>query len=145
MNKLCDDKGKTCSGRREFLVSAGAVAGGLVLNLVSVEKTAASVPPSETTIKLDEKSSLNKVGGSQVVETANGKVIIARTGETSFAAVSAVCTHKGATLKYDDKAKLFACPSHGSKFNVDGSNAGGPAKSPVKSLKLQNALVLIGE
>lgn len=145
MNKNCNETEKRCSGRREFLVSAGAIAGGLVLNLTSVQETLASTPPTETVIKLDENSPLNKVGGSQTIDTAEGKVIIARTGEATFAAVSAKCTHKGSTLKYDDKAKLFACPSHGSKFNPDGTNAGGPAKTPVKSLKSQSALVLISE
>ena len=145
MSKLCDDKEKSCSGRREFLVSAGAIAGGLVLSLANVEKTSAAVPATETVIKLDENSPLNKVGGSAIVDTPSGKVIIARTSEASFAAVSAVCTHKGATLGYDDKSKLFACPSHGSKYNPDGTNAGGPSKTPLKSLKSQSALLLISE
>lgn len=145
MNKICNETEKKCSGRREFLVSASALAGGLVLSLANVENVSASAPPTETVIKLDENSPLNKVGGFQVVDTADGKVIIARTGEASFAAVSAKCTHKGATLGYDSKANLFACPSHGSKFNADGSNAGGPAKTPVKSIKSQSALLLIGE
>lgn len=145
MNKICNETEKKCSGRREFLVGAGTIAGGLVLNLTSVGKASAAAPPTETVIKLDENSPLNKVGGSQTVDTSSGKVIIARTGEATFSAVSAVCTHKGATLKYDDKAKLFACPSHGSKFNPDGSNAGGPAKTPLKSLKSQSALLLISE
>lgn len=145
MSKLCDDKEKTCSGRREFLVGASAIAGGLVLSLANVEKTSAATPPTETTIKLDENSPLNKVGGSVVMDTPSGKVIIARTGDASFSAVSAVCTHKGATLKYDEKAKLFACPSHGSKFNPDGTNAGGPSKTPLKASKTQSALLLISE
>ena len=145
MSKLCKETEKNCSGRREFLVSASALASGLVLSLANVQKTSASVIASETVIKLDENSPLNKVGGSQVVETSAGKVIIARTSATSFAAVSAVCTHKGATLGYDDKANVFACPSHGSKFGLDGANAGGPAKTPIKSLKPQSAVILLGE
>ena len=145
MNKNCNETEQKCSGRREFLVSASALAGGLVLSLANVQEASASALPTETTIKLDENSPLNKVGGFQVVDTPSGKVIVARTDEATFSAVSAICTHKGATLKYDEKAKLFACPSHGSKFNPDGSNAGGPAKTPLKSLKSQSALLLIGE
>lgn len=149
MNNLCHETEKKCSGRREFLVSASAIAGGLVLSLANVEqasaKTETSAPAAETVIKLDDKSPLSKVGGSQIVETPSGKVIIARTGEMTFAAVSAVCTHKGGTLGYDEKSKLFACPNHGSKFGTDGSNAGGPAKTPLKVTATQNALVLAGE
>lgn len=145
MNKNINETEKKCSGRREFLVSASALADGLVLSLANVEKTNASPLPTETTLKLDESSPLNKVGGSVTVEIGGQKVIVARTSETSFSAVSAICTHKGSTLKYDDKAKQFACPSHGSKFGLDGANAGGPAKTPLKTLKSQTALVLISE
>ncbi len=147
MNNLCNETEKKCSGRREFLVSASALAGGLVLSLANVEKVSAETiaPAADTVIKLDDKSPLSKVGGSQVVETPSGKVIVARTGETTFAAVSAVCTHKGGILGYNEKTQLFTCPSHGSKFGTDGANAGGPAKTPVKSFKPQSAIVLAGE
>ena len=144
MNKNCDETEKKCSGRREFLVSASAIAGGLALSLANVKGVSAA-PAAETVIKLDEASPLNKVGGSQTVDTAAGKVIIARTGDATFSAVSAACTHKGATLTYDDKTKQFACPSHGSRFNGDGSVAKGPAKTAVKVLKSQTAIILAGE
>jgi Rieske Fe-S protein len=147
MDKNCNETEKQCSGRREFLVSASALAGGLVLSLANVNGALAETktPFADTVIKLDENSPLNKVGGSQTVDTPAGKVIIARTGETTFSAVSAACTHKGAALNYDDKTKQFACPSHGSRFNSDGSVAKGPAKDPLKSFKPQSAIVLAGE
>lgn len=147
MDKDCNETEKKCSGRREFLVSASALAGGLILSLANSSETLGSTQPlfAETVVKLDEKSLLHKVGGSQTVETAIGKVIIARTGETTYSAVSATCTHKGATLNYDDKTKQFACPSHGSRFNGDGSVAKGPAKDALKALKSQSAIVLAGE
>jgi cytochrome b6-f complex iron-sulfur subunit len=145
-NKICHETEKKCSGRREFLVSASAIAGGLVLSLANVGSASAeAMPAADTVIKLDEKSPLNKVGGSQTVETTNGKVVVARISETSFAAVSAKCTHSGGPLSYEEKSGLFKCAWHGSKFNTDGTNAGGPAKNPVKSFKPQNAIVLAGE
>lgn len=148
MSEKCTVKEKSCSGRREFLVSASALAGGLVLSLANVKdvsaKSATPNPAAETVIKLDEKSPLNTVGGTQTVDTASGKVIIART-DTGFSAVSATCTHKGATLNYDDKTKQFACPSHGSRFGLDGSIGKGPAKTPLKVTKTQTALILVSE
>lgn len=147
MSENCVENEKKCSGRREFLVSASAIAGGLVLSLANVKEASAETNPtgSDTVIKLDDKSPLNTVGGSQVVDTPSGKIIIARTSETGFTAVSAICTHKGSTLGYDAKNKIFACPSHGSKFNLDGTNAGGPAKNPLKVTKTQSAVVLASE
>lgn len=142
MENLCDKKEKNCHGRREFLVSASALAGGLVLSLANPDNAKATAIEGETVVKLSADSPLNKVGGSVLADTPSGKVIIARTGENSYAAVSAVCTHKGKTLGYDASAKVFACPAHGSRFNSDGSNAGGPAQSPVKSFKSQSALIV---
>lgn len=145
MSKLCEDKEKTCSGRREFLVTASAIAGGLILNLANVGETSAAPVLADTTVTLDEKSPLNTVGGSQVIEIGGNKVIVARTGENSYSAVSAKCTHKGATLKYDDAAKQFSCPSHSSKFGIDGAVAKGPAKDPLKTYKSKTASLIISE
>jgi Rieske Fe-S protein len=149
MNQFCEETEKKCNGRREFLVSASAIAGGLVLSLANVKEVSAESESkthgAEVVIKLDEKSTLNTVGGSQVVETPSGKVVIVKTGDASFSAVSAICTHKGGTVAYDGKLKLFVCPNHGSKFGSDGANAGGPAKTPLKSFKPQSAIVLSGE
>ena len=159
MNKenLCaDSKDESCGGRREFLVSASAVAGGLMLSLSGLPIAAVTAqtekPADQTamknaaaddvTLKLDEKSPLAKVGGSQTIDTKAGKVIIVRTGEMNFVALSAVCPHKGGPIKYDEKAKQLFCPWHSSKFGTDGSNQGGPAKQPLKSFGTQSALVV---
>lgn len=37
------------------------------------------------------------------------------------------CPHQGATLNYDSKNKMFVCPYHNSKFNLDGNCISGPA------------------
>lgn len=145
---ICEDSmigGSPCGGRREFLVKASTIAGGLALTLSGIKDVSGKSSDDtaeEVVLKLDEKSPLSKVGGSQTVETKNGKVVIARTGASSFAAVSAVCTHKGGPLGYDETSKLFVCPNHGSKFGTDGSNAGGPAKTPAKSFPTASAIVL---
>jgi cytochrome b6-f complex iron-sulfur subunit len=146
MTENCKDTKSGCSGRREFLVKA--IAGGVSLSMIPAAAQAGSTETpafGETVIKLDPASPLNKVGGSLTVETPSGKVVIARTSESGYAAVSAVCTHKGGPLGYDASAKLFTCPNHGSKFGTDGSNVGGPAKTPVKTFVSQSAVVISGD
>ena len=134
-----------CNNRRDFLVKASVTAGGLLLSLSGA--SAAKAETVETTledvvVKLDDKSPLNKVGGSALIDTKSGKVIVVRTGDMAFSAYSAVCTHKGATIKYDaDKKQLF-CPSHGSKFDADGKNAGGPAKLPLAKYSATESVVV---
>jgi cytochrome b6-f complex iron-sulfur subunit len=131
--KDCNDV-VDCSGRREFIVKSAMLAGGLVLTL-SGAGSGFAAPFEDVTIAIDDKSPLNKVGGSATVESSAGKIVVARTGDTTFVAVAAKCTHKGGPIKYDSDAKQFLCPWHGSKYGTDGSNKGGPSDSPLASYK----------
>ena len=116
-------------GRREFLVKAGLAAGAIVLTGSSIGSAAVF---EDVVVTIDEKSPLNKVGGSTIVDSPVGKIIIARTGETSFVAFSAKCTHKGGTVEYNAAKKQFICPKHSSKFDsTDGSVLDGPADDPL--------------
>ncbi len=123
-----------CSGRREFLVKTAMLAGGLVLTLSGAGSAFAS-PFEDITVAIDDKSPLNKVGGTATVDSSAGKIVILRTEDAAFVAVSAKCTHKGGPIKYNADSKQFVCPWHDSKFNTDGSNAGGPASQPLASYK----------
>ena len=128
--KDCNDSA-ACMGRREFLVKAGLVAGGMVLTVSSLN---AAVPFEDVKIEIGLDSKLAKVGGSQVVDSTAGKLIVIRTDEAKFVAYSARCTHKRAVLGYDHVKKQLICPSHGSKFDAaNGSVANGPAEVALQS------------
>lgn len=55
-------------------------------------------------------------------------VIVAHTIDDAFIAVSAICTHKGARIIYDDANNNFLCPKHNSRFATNGNVLSGPAK-----------------
>lgn len=148
--KNCNEMDK-CGGRREFLVKASAIAGGVMLSLSGL--TAApgqsnEAPTTETNsddliVKLDAANPLGKIGGSQVFETRSGRVIVVRKDETTFAAFSAKCTHKGGTLKYDEKTTQLVCPLHGSRFDsATGGVLQGPAKDPLPAYATDRAVVV---
>ena len=136
-----------CGGRRDFLVKASAIAGGVVLSLSGLNLVSAKDDkmPEDIVLKLDDASPLSKVGGTQTVETKSaGKVIIVRSGEMSFAAFRAKCTHKGGPIKYDEKAKDFFCPWHDSHFRTtDGGVIKGPAKEGLMNYTTQTAMSLV--
>ena len=158
----CDGQTVSCPARREFLVRATTTVGGLVLALslgqramaqdpapaapvaptapVAPETPAAPAAPvvpdeDDVVLKIDKDSPLNTVGGSQVVETKVGKVLIVRTAEATFAATSAICTHRGATMAYNDETKLIVCPRHGAQFDLEGKVKKGPAVKPLEAFK----------
>ncbi len=107
------------------------MAGGLVLTLSGASSLMGNTH-EDVVVAIDDKSPLNKVGGSTVVASSSGKIIVVRTGETTFVAYSAKCTHKGTTVEYSAAKKQFVCPNHGSTFDAaDGKRTGGPADAPL--------------
>ena len=131
-NNNCNDL-PVCGGRREFLVKSAAIAGGLILTLSGVA-SAAGRGFTDVTVTIDSSSPLNAVGGSLIVDSTAGKLIIIRTGESAFAAYSAKCTHKGWLVEYDASSKKLVCPKHGSKFDsANGNVVAGPAETKLPS------------
>lgn len=135
-----------CRGRREFLVKSTAIAGGLLLSVSGLNKSEAAARSEQTgemTLKLDEKSPLGKVGGSYSFDYKGEPIVVVRKSETEFAAFSAICTHKGGTLEYNEKTQKLVCPLHNSVFGLDGQRISGPAKQPLTPYGTQNAVVVL--
>ena len=107
-----------------------------------VAATAADAKDYELVIKPSDHPELAKVGGFVMLDTKVGKITVARVSETEFAAVGAVCTHKGGPVQYNPDGKQFFCPWHGSKFALDGAVVKGPAKVALPSYKEETAAVI---
>ena len=73
-----------------------------------------------------------KTPGSALI--SNG-VIVAYTANSSYIAVSSVCTHQGGIVGYDAAGKRFSCPVHGSNFTETGTVINGPATTALKQYK----------
>lgn len=58
-------------------------------------------------------------------------------------ALNVTCSHAGCASDYKDG--VIVCPYHGSRFNLDGSVARGPARQPLKPLtvKVEGGVVLV--
>jgi Rieske Fe-S protein len=60
-----------------------------------------------------------------------GEVVLTQPAAGDFKGFSALCTHKGCTVNKVADGTID-CPCHGSKFNLDGSVANGPATKPLE-------------
>ena len=56
-----------------------------------------------------------------------GQFYLARLEDGGFLAISRKCTHLGCTVPWVEDDKLFACPCHGSTFDITGSVVQAPA------------------
>lgn len=75
-----------------------------------------------------------QVGTSASVEVEGRTLLLRRAAEDVVLAFSAVCTHQGCTVAPATEAgrDVFACPCHGSHFEVEtGEPFGGPASKPL--------------
>ena len=54
-----------------------------------------------------------------------------------FVALSAVCTHLGCVVAWQEQAGEFLCPCHGGRFSASGQVLGGPPPAPLETLVVE--------
>lgn len=113
--------------RKEFLSLLGLSVGGAVVASCLGGCTKDSVAPSNVDFTLDLSSPANaKLLNNGGYLVTNG-VIVAKTINGDYVAVSASCTHEGTTVQYQSSNNRFHCPNHGANFDTNGSVINGPA------------------
>ncbi|MET9465481.1 FAD-dependent oxidoreductase [Streptomyces sp. NPDC006544] len=71
--------------------------------------------------------------GEGTVVRAGGKpCAVHRDDQGELHAVSAVCTHLGCLVAFNNAERTWECPCHGSRFGIDGQVVQGPALSPLE-------------
>ncbi|MEV6280592.1 Rieske (2Fe-2S) protein [Nocardia sp. NPDC051832] len=68
------------------------------------------------------------VGGGKIL----GSTVVTQPTAGQFVGLDVTCTHAGCKVN-EIAGGTINCPCHGSKFNLDGSVATGPATRPLKS------------
>lgn len=117
-------------------VSAAATAGGVLTPIIAYlwppkQAAAAGGGPVAVASTADLL-----VGKGQVFSVANKPVLVIHLAD-GFHALSAVCTHLGCIVAWDEKRSSISCPCHAALFNINGDVISGPPPAPLKAYQVQ--------
>lgn len=116
------------------LLALGCGTDGSSADLVDAPTTGvAACGPGRVCLDLGDSANaaLLEVGGARVIDTTAGRLVVVRTTATEVAALSAICTHTGCTVRYDPTNTRLTCPCHGSRFALTGEVLRSPATRPL--------------
>jgi cytochrome b6-f complex iron-sulfur subunit len=118
--------------RRSFLNSLWIILGGVALAEFVAVAFAFLRPPESKALR--EKAETIITAGAverftpdSVTAFVRGKFYLARLADGGFLALSRTCTHLGCTVPWIEKDMKFACPCHGSTFDITGNVIDPPA------------------
>ena len=141
--------------RRKFIAGVAATAAGTgvcvyglrgcatfskVGSTPAISGGAYVVENNKVRIDLSKVAELRRIGGSvKIIDTKLPQsIIVARSGDTDFVAVSLQCPHRGVEVEYRHAEKQFRCASLGhSTFGLDGTRKKGFANTSLRKFEAQ--------
>jgi Rieske Fe-S protein len=80
---------------------------------------------------------LDEIGPDEarIVRLNGQRCAVYRTAGGELSVRSAICTHLGCVVRWNDTEKTWDCPCHGSRFSVDGTVLAGPAESELTAVE----------
>jgi len=144
------EKEKTEPSRRSFLNILWIILGGVALaEFVAV--AFAFLQPRKSKARKENADSIVTAGAVEsftpdsVTAFVRGKFYLARLEDGGFLALSRTCTHLGCTVPWVEKEMRFACPCHGSAFDITGDviNAPAPRALDIYPITIENQIIKI--
>ena len=133
--------GEEGTTRRSFVgrVLAGTLATGCGAAIASI--VAYLFAPSEVRSSLGPRRI--KVGAAGDIAAGAAKLVLVDDEPvwvvnlpSGFAAMSALCTHKGCIIQWKDKRRLFSCPCHNGLFDERGNVVHGLPLRPLTRFRV---------
>ena len=131
--------GEVREGRRRFLRWVGGLAGVSTIAMIFTPVVAFLLPDPSAKGADTGKVSAGKladlpIGKGKVVAVGSKPVIVIDT-PGGVKAFSAICTHLGCVVAWNDLANVIQCPCHDGRFNpVSGAVVSGPPPAPLPTL-----------
>ena len=97
-----------------------------------------TVAGGAVTLAVDGASPLAAVGGAALVRSSSADLLVARTAQDAFTALTAICTHENCTIT-GFRSPTYVCPCHGSQFSTAGAVLSGPATRSLRTFPTQFA------
>ena len=73
-------------------------------------------------------------GEGKIIKSKAGKIAAHRDADGNVTKHSAVCTHLGCIVRWNQAEETWDCPCHGSRFDPAGKVISGPAETPLASV-----------
>jgi cytochrome b6-f complex iron-sulfur subunit len=87
------------------------------------------------------------VGQAKIMPVNDKPVIIVNTAQGGVKAFSAICTHLGCVVEWNQGKQYISCPCHDGRFNATtGAVISGPPPSPLPSVRVavENGQIFVG-
>ena len=136
--------------RRSFLNILWVVLGGVALaEFVAV--AFAFLRPHKLKARREDADAIITAGvvesftPNSVTAFVRGKFYLARLEDGGFLALSRTCTHLGCTVPWVEKEMKFACPCHGSAFDITGNviDAPAPRALDIYPITIENNIIKV--
>ena len=116
----------------DFALRAGftLVAGGMAVPGALYLWPASRQGPGEGPVSAGPADTL-AAGSARMVNARGRPVIVLARPDGGYRAFSAICTHLGCVVKWDDATKTILCPCHAGVFGADGRVQSGPPPRPL--------------
>ena len=112
---------------------AGPGGGSNVPALPTISGTSAG---GTVTVSNVSGTSLASVGSAALVQAGGSSFLVARTGQDSFNALTAICTHEQCIVT-GFQSGVYVCPCHGSQYSTSGQVQQGPATQRLRQFTTQ--------
>jgi 3-phenylpropionate/trans-cinnamate dioxygenase ferredoxin reductase component len=75
-------------------------------------------------------------GDGKIIRVDGDRLAVSRDEEGTLRALSPVCTHLRCLVEWNQAARTWDCPCHGSRFDPEGRVIRGPAKRPLRTIEI---------
>ena len=99
----------------------------------------------ENTDSIITAGAVERFTPNSVTAFVRGKFYLARLEDGGFLALSRTCTHLGCSVPWIEKEMKFACPCHGSAFDITGNviEAPAPRALDIYPITIENKIIKV--